>query len=57
MALDAGGELDAKAAYDEALHSVFSLHLTWRHMQRHRSRKDGTIKWAMIEMWPMQVRR
>ena len=52
---DAGGELEAQSACDEALHAVFSLHLTRRHLQCHRSRKDGKTKWSMIEMWPMHV--
>ena len=55
MTLHAGGELEAQVAYDEAVHAIFSLHLTRRHMQPYRSEKDGKTKWAMIEMWPMHV--
>ena len=50
-----GGELEAQSAYDEALSAVFIKQLTWRHMQPHRSRRDGKTKWSMIEMWPMSV--
>lgn len=50
-----GGELEAQSSYEEALNAVFNLQLTWRHMQPHRSRRDGNTKWSMIEMWPMHV--
>ncbi len=50
-----GGELEAQSAYEEALNAVFVKQLTWRHMQPHRSRRDGKTKWSMIEMWPMNV--
>ena len=52
----AGGEEEGQAAYDEAMNAVFTLQLEChRHTQPHRSKKDGTTKWAMIEMWPMLV--
>lgn len=50
-----GGEQEAQSAYEEALKAVFTLQLSWRHMQPHRSRSDGKTKWSMIEMWPMHV--
>ncbi|DBB01895.1 TPA: hypothetical protein ACH3X1_000492 [Trebouxia sp. C0004] len=53
MGLYPGGELEAQSAYEEALNAVFVMQLTWRHMQPHRSRRDGKTKWSMIEMWPM----
>ena len=35
---------------------MFNLQLDChRHAQPHKSRKDGNVKWDMIEMWPMQV--
>ena len=53
----AGGEAEAEAAYKEAVHAVFTLKVDChRHAQPHVSKKDGRIKWAMYEMWPMQVR-
>ena len=53
----AGGEEEAQAGYDEAMNAVFTLRVhCHRHTQPHKSKKDGTIKWAMIEMWPMQVK-
>ncbi|KAL3135615.1 hypothetical protein ABBQ38_006096 [Trebouxia sp. C0009 RCD-2024] len=54
MGLYPGGELEAHSCYEEAVNAVFNLQLTWRHMQPHCSRKDGTAKWSMIEMWPMR---
>lgn len=52
----AGGETEAQAAYDEAMNAVFNLQLEChRHAQPHKSKKDGKIKWAMIEMWPIVV--
>ena len=52
---DTGGELEAQSAYEEALNAVFIEQLTWRHMQPHRSRRDGKTRWSMMEMWPMNV--
>ena len=52
----AGGEEEAQAAYDEAMNAVFVLQLEChRHTQAHKSKKDDSIKWAMVEMWPMMV--
>ena len=52
-----GGHQEAQAAYDEAVNAVFNLQVEChRHAQPHISKKDGRTKWAMIEMWPMQVR-
>lgn len=52
----AGGQEEALAAYEEAYNDIFNLKLDChKHPQPHKSRKDGTIKWEMIEMWPMQV--
>ena len=51
-----GGQQEAQAAYDEAVNAVFNLQVEChRHAQPHVSKKDGRTKWAMIEMWPMQV--
>lgn len=51
-----GGEAEAQAAYDEAVNAVFNLQLEChRHAQPHKSKKDGKMKWAMIEMWPIIV--
>ncbi|KAL3144948.1 hypothetical protein ABBQ32_003454 [Trebouxia sp. C0010 RCD-2024] len=51
-----GGAEEAQAAYDEAVNAVFNLQVEChRHTQPHISKKSsGIIKWAMIEMWPMQ---
>lgn len=52
----AGGEEEAEAAYDEALHAIFALQLErHQHTQPYISKKDGRSKWAMIEMSPMTV--
>ena len=51
-----GGQNEAIAAHEEAMHAVFTLQLKChRHEQPHRARKDGRTKWAMLEMWPMFV--
>ena len=51
-----GGQAEALAAFEEAYNDVFHLQLDChRHAQPHKSRKDGVIRWDMIEMWPMQV--
>ncbi|DBA83083.1 TPA: hypothetical protein ACH3X2_006613 [Trebouxia sp. C0005] len=50
-----GGQEEAQAACEEAYNDVFNMKLDChRHPQPHKSRKDGTIRWEMIEMWPMQ---
>ena len=52
----AGGDEEAEAAYDEAVHAIFELQLErHRHIQPYVSKKDGRNKWAMIEMSPMTV--
>ena len=51
-----GGDQEADAAYDEALHAIFELQLErHQHTQPYVSKKDGRKKWAMIEMSPMIV--
>lgn len=52
-----GGEDECQAAYEEAVDAIFNLKVDChRHVQSHLSRKDGKIKWAALEMWPMQAR-
>ena len=52
----AGGEEEAQSAYDDAMNAVFNLQLEChRHTQARKSKKDGSTKWSMIEMWPMLV--
>ena len=53
----AGGAEEAQAAYDEAVNAVFNMQVEChRHTQPHISKKSsGITKWAMVEMWPMQV--
>ena len=54
--LSIGGQAEADAAYAEALHAVFTLKVDChRHAQPHVSKKDGRMKWTMLEMWPMQA--
>ncbi|KAL0039442.1 hypothetical protein WJX79_008577 [Trebouxia sp. C0005] len=49
-----GGEEEAQSAYDDAMNAVFNLQLEChRHTQPRKSKKDGSTKWTMIEMWPM----
>ncbi|DBA77572.1 TPA: Pde-4p [Trebouxia sp. C0004] len=49
-----GGEEQAVQAYEEALNAVFDLRVEChQHIQPYASRKDGTIKWALLEMWPL----
>lgn len=56
LCFSTGGEEEAQAAYDEAMNAMFNLRLEChRHIQPHKSHKDGSTKWAMIEMWPMTV--
>lgn len=51
-----GGAQEAEAAYEEAVNAVFNLQVEChRHAQPHVSKKNGTTKWAMLEMWPMPV--
>ncbi|KAL3130461.1 hypothetical protein ABBQ38_008282 [Trebouxia sp. C0009 RCD-2024] len=50
-----GGQEEANRAYEEAYNDVFNLQLDChRHAQPHKSRKGGSVKWDMIEMWPMK---
>ena len=53
---DTGGEEEAQAAYEEAVHAIFTLQLdNHRHTQQYKSKKDGRTKYVMIEMWPLVV--
>ena len=39
------------------MNAIFNLQVDChRHTQAHNSKKDGSIKWAIIEMWPMLVK-
>lgn len=50
-----GGKEEAQEAYEEAYNAIFALQLQChRHIQPH-TKREGTIRWEMIEMWPMQV--
>lgn len=54
--LATGGAEEAESAYEEAVNAVFNLQLEChRHTQPYKSHKSSKVKWAMIEMWPMQV--
>lgn len=56
MPCSAGGAEEAEAAYEEAVNAVFNLQLEChRHTQPYKSHKCSKTKWAMIEMWPMEV--
>ncbi|KAA6419051.1 MAG: hypothetical protein FRX49_11014 [Trebouxia sp. A1-2] len=49
-----GGKEQAVQAYEEALNAVFDLRVEChQHIQPYASRKDGTMKWALLEMWPL----
>ena len=38
------------------MHAVFTVQVEChRHAQPHMGKKDGTLKWGMLEMWPMQA--
>lgn len=53
--VDAGGKAEALEAYEEAYNAIFALQLEChRHTQPH-AKHDGTLRWEMIEMWPMPV--
>ena len=53
--LCAGGEQDAQEAYEEAVNAIFVFQVTChRHTQPHQT-QHGSVRWEMIEMWPMQV--
>jgi len=56
LSFDSGGKEQAVRAYEEALNAVFDLRVEChQHIQPYASRKDGTIKWALLEMWPLLV--
>lgn len=56
LTFDSGGKEQAVQAYEEALNAVFDLRVEChQHIQPYASRKDGTIKWALLEMWPLSV--
>ena len=55
--LPAGGKEEAHEAYEEAYNAIFALQLQChRHIQPH-TKAEGTLRWEMIEMWPMPVGR
>ena len=38
------------------MRDVFGLEVEYhQHVQPYTSAKDGTIKWALLELWPLQV--
>ena len=51
-----GGQGEGDRAYAEALHACFDLQVeVHQHVQPYTSRKDGNLKWALLEMWPVTV--
>lgn len=51
----AGGQQDAQEAYEEAVNAIFVLQVaSHRHTQPHQTH-NGSVRWEIIEMWPMQV--
>ncbi|DBB02619.1 TPA: putative 3',5'-cyclic phosphodiesterase pde-3 [Trebouxia sp. C0006] len=49
-----GGQEEADRAYHEAMHAVFTDQVDChRHSQPFSRKKDGKVRWAMLEMWPM----
>ena len=51
----AGGEVEAQAAYEDAMATLADEAADCHsHMQSHTSKK-GKTKWTMMEMWPMLV--
>ncbi|KAA6420588.1 MAG: hypothetical protein FRX49_09381 [Trebouxia sp. A1-2] len=49
-----GGQEEADRAYAEAMHAVFTAQVDChRHSQPFSRKKDGKVRWAMLEMWPM----
>ncbi len=51
-----GGQEEADRAYHEAMHAVFTDQVDChRHSQPFSRKKDGKVRWAMLEMWPMLV--
>ena len=51
-----GGQEEALGHYEDATRAIFDLQLDChRHIQPYRSTKDGKVKWASINMWPMPV--
>ena len=53
---DSGGQEEALGHYEDATRAIFDLQLNCHsHIQSYRSTKDGKVKWASINMWPMPV--
>ena len=51
-----GGQEEAVGHYEDALRAVFELQLDCHHhIQPYRSIKNGKVKWASIDLWPMHV--
>lgn len=51
-----GGKEQAEKAYAEALGACFDLQVeVHQHVQPYTSSKDGSLKWALLEMWPLLV--
>lgn len=52
----AGGQGEADRAHAEALNACFDLEVeVHQHVQPYTSHKDGKLKWALLEMWPVPV--
>ncbi len=58
VAVTAGGNDEAQAAYEEAVQAIFQLQLErYCHTQAHHNPdKEGQMRWECIEMWPIQAR-
>lgn len=54
MDVGAGGAKRAEDACEEALNAVFNLQVE-HHQYIQAYTKDGKVKWALLEMWPLQV--
>lgn len=51
-----GGQEQVEKAYTEALSACFDLEVeVHQHVQPYKSSKDGSLKWALLEMWPLLV--
>lgn len=46
---------DAQEAYEEAVNAVFVLQVDCHRHTQPRQTHQGSVRWEMMEMWPMQV--
>ena len=56
LSASSGAKEEALEHHEDAIRAIFELQLDChRHIQPYRSTKNGKLKWASVDMWPLPV--